>query len=683
MKYENWELAPSEGALTQGAGKLPELVRRVMCARGFQTDEEAREFLRTDLGRLNDPFLLKDMDRAVARLQQARRDGEIIAVYGDYDVDGVTSTCLLYDFFRSWGMEPLWYIPRRLKEGYGVSRAGLDWLKSRGAQVVVTVDCGITALEEADYAREIGLTMIVTDHHTCKETLPDAYAVVDPHRADCPYPFKALAGVGVALKLAMAMGAKFEDYSDLVALGTVADVMPLVEENRAMVYQGLKRMELTPARPGIEALLEAAEFHDRVTAVTLGYTLAPRINAAGRLGMTEVAMELLLSESRGEAAPYAQQLCQLNRQRQELEAEIYTLCEAEMEKPENQDSPVVLLSGEGWYQGVVGIVASRLAERYHKCAFIVSLDENGVGKGSCRSDGTVSLVEALGGAQEHLTEFGGHAMAAGFTVMKEKIPALKKALEDYVLTHADTSGGGRLHIDVELEDLRELSERRVEALEMLEPFGAGNPKPVFSLRGGKLVSPSRVGMQGKHMRFTLSQDMEMVSAIFFSCPQEGWHYADGDWVDVAFSPQINEFRGRRSVQMVVKDVRDAQRWAQDGRLLQKYRDGEALTPTEARYLLPSRAEFAALWRYLAAQGNYISAEPEILASAAARAIHSSGAEALCASVARTVVSLDVLQERGLLEWAYVQRRLEIMLAPERTKVNLADSPILRKLEGSV
>lgn len=674
MKYETWEVAqPCHPA--PGPGQLPRLVRQVMAARGYEDEEAARQFLRTDLDLLKDPFLMKDMDKAVARLEEALEKGEVIAIYGDYDVDGVTSTCLLYDFFQTRGAKPLWYIPRRLEEGYGVSRTGLDWLKAQGAQVIVTVDCGITALDEADYAREIGLTMIVTDHHTCKETLPRAYAVVDPHRDDCEYPFKPLAGVGVALKLAMAMGAKFEDYADLVALGTVADVMPLVDENRSMVYQGLKRLEEYPARPGIEALLEAADHHDKITTVTLGYTLAPRINAAGRLGVTEVSMGLLLSSTRAEAAPYAQELCRLNRQRQELEAEILELCEKEMEREENRTSPVILLSGEGWHQGVVGIVASRLAEHYHKCAFIVSFDEKGLGKGSCRSSGGISLVEALAAAEEHLVEFGGHAMAAGFTVTKENLEGLGGALANYVLTHADAQRASLLHIDVALGDLTDLTERKVEALEMLEPFGAGNPKPIFTLDGGTLVDPARVGAQGKHMRFRVMCGERTLPAIFFSCPQEGWNFFGGDRVDVAFSPQINEFRGRRNVQLVVKDLRDAASWTAADRLaLEKYQNGETLTPSEARFLTPSRQEFAALWRHMAHQGSYLSALPETLARAISNA---TGEEE---SLAKTQVCLDVLQERGLLEWAYVQQRLEIVITPRENKVDLSASPIMRRLE---
>lgn len=676
MKYEQWAEPRSEAALPR-QGTLPKLVRRVLYARGIETEEAAREFLRTDLGLLKDPFLMKDMDKAAARLEEALEKDEKIAVYGDYDVDGVTSTCLLCDFFTARGAEPLWYIPRRLEEGYGVSKAGLDWLKERGAQVIVTVDCGITALEEADYARSIGLTMIVTDHHTCKETLPDAYAVVDPHRPDCPYPFKPLAGVGVALKLAMAMGGRFEDYAELVALGTVADVMPLVDENRAMVYQGLKRFEEGPVRPGVEALLNAAEYRDKVTAVTLGYTLAPRINAAGRLGVTEEAMGLLLSRDMAEAGAYADRLCQLNRRRQELEAEIFALCEQEMEKPEHAASPVVLLSGEGWHQGVVGIVASRLAERYHKCAFIVSFDEKGLGKGSGRSAGGISLVNALGSAQAELVEFGGHAMAAGFTVRREKLEDLRCALSEYVTAHRAAGEGAALEVDVALEDLNELTERKVEALDILEPFGAGNPKPVFTLSGGTLVDPTRVGLQGKHVRFRLCDGERTLAAIFFACPQEDWRFRSGDRVDVAFAPQINEFRGRRSVQLVVKDVRDAQGWGQvDRQLLQKYREGAELAPTEARALIPLRREFAALWRCIAAGGSYFSAEPLALARSMAEA---TGQET---SLAKTQVCLDVFQERGLLEWAYVQQRVEIIVTPREEKADLNASPILRKLQGA-
>lgn len=663
MKYASWEVAAPPRRVTEG---IPTLVGRVLAARGI-VDEEAREFLRNDTGLLHDPLEMKDMARAAARLERAIQAGETIAVYGDYDVDGVTSTCLLYDFFRRRGAKTLWYIPRRLSDGYGLNCRGLDSLKAQGAQVVVTVDCGITAVSEVEYAKSLGLEVIVTDHHACKDALPDAAAVVDPHRPDCPYPFKGLAGVGVALKLAMAMGAEFGDYADLAALGTVADVMPLLDENRAIVAQGLKLLNGS-SRPGVRALLEAAGAEEGVTAVTLGYTLAPRLNAAGRLGVTEVAVRLLLSEDPGEAAALAEELCELNRRRQSLEGEIFEVCVNRVESEAAADAAIVL-AGEGWHQGVVGIVASRLAEQYQKPAFMISLDE-GMGKGSCRGVGELSLFDALESAEDLLEGFGGHAMAAGFTVRQENIPALRIRLNAWVAANRGREKGSSLRVDVALPGPELLTEEEVASLELLEPYGAGNPKPVFSLPRATLVEMNRVGLEGKHMRLRLSCRGQRFPGIFFSCPRQGWDFQAEERVEVAFTPQINEFRGRRSVQLVVQDVRHA---VDHRAAYRRYRAGEALSPEEAQALIPSRSEFEALWRYLHAQAPIVMETPvELTRDVAHRA---GGSD----DPGRNLVGLEVFQERGLIHLGGGEGRLNVTLRPRNGKVDLEESPILREL----
>ncbi len=669
MKYVNWEAAPAPAGPWKG---VPRLVGLVLAARGIADEAGARDFLRTDAGLLHDPLALRDLDKAAARLEQAIEAGETIAVYGDYDVDGVTSTCLLTLFFRARGAKVLCYIPRRLEEGYGLSRAGLDALYEQGAKVVVTVDCGITAADEVEYAKELGLEVIITDHHACKDPLPDAVAVVDPHREDCPYPFDGLAGVGVALKLAMAMGARFEDYADLAALGTVADVMPLVDENRAIVSQGLIQMERRP-RPGIQALLEAAGAEEKITAVTLGYTLAPRINAAGRLGVTQVAVDLLLSRSLEEAMPLARELCELNRRRQALEGEIFDVCAQRVADEAGEDRAIVL-SAEGWHQGVVGIVASRLADRFQKPAFMISLS-GGMGKGSCRSAGGLSVFQALRSVQDLLEGFGGHAMAAGFTVREENIPALRARLNDWVERQGPELGTSSLHVDVALPDAGLLTAREVEALELLEPFGAGNPKPVFTLSRAALSGMSRVGVEGKHMRLNLRCREQKLGAIFFSCPKAGWEFQEDDRVDVAFTPQINDFRGKRSVQLVVQDLRPAAGEDWDRGVLDKYRAGQALTPDEARAITPSRAEFEGLWRYLRARSPVIADSPVGMSRAWAR---QTGCDE---SLGRTVVGLDVFRERGLIDLSGDREALSVTVLPRGPKVVLEESPILIQLHA--
>ena len=674
MKYDHWAVAPRVGPAIPG---VPELVGRVLAARGISDGETARAFLRCDPGLFEDPMGLKDMDKAVARLKRALENRETIAVYGDYDVDGVTATCLLYDYFYRAGAETLWYIPRRLEEGYGLNKSGLDALKAQGADVVVSVDCGITAVDEVEYAKAIGLDVIITDHHACKDALPDAVAVIDPHRPDCTYPFKGLAGVGVALKLAMALGADWRRYIDLAALGTVADVMPLTGENRAIVHQGLAVINATP-RPGLRALLEAAGAGEKTTAVTLGYTLAPRLNAAGRLGVTEISVALLLSRNLDEAQPLAEELCNLNRRRQGLEGDIFQSCVGRVESELEGDSAIVL-AGEGWHQGVVGIVASRLAERYRRPAFMIAVDTvqgKRMGKGSCRSYGGVCLFDALESCADLLEGYGGHAMAAGFTVLEENIPALREKLCQWVAAHRDELGGNPLQIDVELPDATLLTVEAVEGLDVLEPFGAGNPKPVFLLSRANLIAMDEVGQEGKHLRLRLRSRDNRLPGIFFSYPKTDWDYRLGDRVDVAFAPQINDYHGKKSVQLVLQDLRLTGEHAPDSQVYQKYRQGRLLTPREASGLIPTQGEFAALWRYLKAEAPLSMESAPHLSYCLARTME------VQESLGRTMIGLEIFAERGLLDlvWETVDR-FNVTLRPRGAKVDLEASPILIALRA--
>ena len=372
MKYKKWnQAAPDRSAvLALVEAGLPALAATVLCARGVDTPEAAAAFLAAADAPLHDPMLLRDMDRAVERMERALAGNEYIAVYGDYDVDGITSTCLLTRFLSARGARVLPYIPDRLEEGYGLNREAVELLADKGVTLIVTVDCGITAVEEARYAASLGLDVIITDHHECKDELPQAVAVVDPHRRDCGYPFPCLAGVGVALKLALALtpGPERErvlsEYADLAAIGTVADVMQLSGENRAIVRRGLQALAQT-RRPGLRALIrEAGAEGKALTASCIGFTLAPRINAAGRMGCAPVAAELLLTEDPGRAEALSHALCALNRERQSIEGHIYEECLARLERESAGQRRSIVLAGEGWHQGVVGIVASRLAEKY-------------------------------------------------------------------------------------------------------------------------------------------------------------------------------------------------------------------------------------------------------------------------------------------------------------------------------
>ena len=681
MRYKQWKIAhpsPEGRAQLERAG-IPSLLACVLSARGVTEPEQAWKLLTPGEEPLLDPMLLKDMDRAVLRVTRALKRGETIAVYGDYDVDGITATCLLTDCLTRLGGRMRSYIPDRLEEGYGLNEEAVLHLAQQGVTLIITVDCGITAAREVEFARELGIDVVITDHHECKQAIPEAAAVVDPHRPDCPYPFKGLAGVGVALKLAMAAagpdraGLVFREYADLAAVGTVADVMPMTGENRTIVQTGLAALA-HPRRVGLAQLMEEAGLGDKpVTSVSIGYTLAPRINAAGRMGQADLAAELLLTRDPGRAAALAQELCALNRERQTIECEIFQECVQRLER--RPQSGIILLADEHWHQGVVGIVASRLTEKYSCPAFMVCLDQ-GIGKGSCRSWGGVNLFHLLTQCQDLLEGFGGHAMAAGFTVREENIPALERRLRQLVLEErAGEELPSLLEIDAAVLP-QELTVEAVEALDALEPCGAGNPRPVLVLTGAHVISAAQVG-RGRHLKLRLEGRGVPLDAIFFSVDGSELGLTPGCRVDVAFYPQINDFRGVRSVQLQVVDLRHAMTRAQlEQSIYEKYRRGEPLSPQEAQSLLPTRAEFVCLWRYLERQCAGQTFLEDTLARIAQKSARSGGQSE---RPNHTLVCLEVMEERGLISLERQSGRVQITLHRLEHKVDLNASAILRRL----
>ena len=681
MRYKQWKIAhpsPAGRAQLERAG-IPSLLACVLSARGVTEPEQAWKLLTPGEEPLLDPMLLKDMDRAVLRVTRALKRGETIAVYGDYDVDGITATCLLTDCLTRLGGRVRSYIPDRLEEGYGLNQEAVLHLAQQGVTLIITVDCGITAAREVEFARELGIDVVITDHHECKQAIPEAAAVVDPHRPDCPYPFKGLAGVGVALKLAMAAagpdraGLVFREYADLAAVGTVADVMPMTGENRTIVQTGLAALA-HPRRVGLAQLMDEAGLGDKpVTSVSIGYTLAPRINAAGRMGQADLAAELLLTRDPGRAAALAQELCALNRERQTIECEIFQECVQRLER--RPQSGVILLADKHWHQGVVGIVASRLTEKYSCPAFMVCLDQ-GMGKGSCRSWGGVNLFHLLTQCQDLLEGFGGHAMAAGFTVREENIPALERRLRQLVL---EEQAGEELPSLLEIDAAvlpQELTVEAVEALDALEPCGAGNPRPVLVLTGAHVISAAQVG-RGRHLKLRLEGRGVPLDAIFFSVGGSELGLTPGCRVDVAFYPQINDFRGVRSVQLQVVDLRHAMTRAQlEQSIYEKYRRGEPLSPQEAQSLLPTRAEFVCLWRYLERQCAGQTFLEDTLARIAQKSARSGGQSE---RPNHTLVCLEVMEERGLISLERQSGRVQITLHRLEHKVDLNASAILRRL----
>ena len=557
MKYANWKV-PAESPVIPSAlvsaGCTP-LLSAILHLRGLSDAEAAREFLNGGAELLADPLALADMIPAVQRLTRAVATGEHVAVYGDYDVDGITAGCLLSDYLRGRGLKCELYIPDRLSEGYGMNTRAIDALGDLGVTLIITVDCGVTNVEETAYAAKRGIDMIITDHHECRETLPEAEAVVDPKRPDNGPEGQTLAGVGVAFKLVCAMDGDaekmLERYGDLVAVGTVADVMPILGENRFITRYGLQQISQGRCRPGFRALLEEAGAADkRLTAATVGYSLAPRINAAGRLGETELAVGLLEAADRRRAAEYAAALCRKNRERQELEQNIWEQAVSMLDTA-RPETPIVL-AAEGWHPGVIGIVASRLTDAYSVPAVMVCLDGD-LGKGSCRSTGSFNLFEALASCADCLEGFGGHAMAAGVTVRRDRVDELRKKLGEYYLDHPDRSVPA-LEPDLRVEDPALLSMECVESLDALEPCGNANPRPLLYMDNVRVESVTPIGA-GKHLRLRLERFGEAYDAVFFSQTAAGLGVRAGQAADIVFVPQINEFRSRRSVQLVITDLR--------------------------------------------------------------------------------------------------------------------------------
>jgi len=671
VKYGTWNVSQfhkNELNALYEAGYSP-LAARVLCSRGYTDPAEATAFLSASEP-MPDPFLMQDMQAAADRLRLALQRGETIAVYGDYDVDGITATCLLTEFLRSQGGRVEYYIPGRMEEGYGLNENAIAELKTKAVSLIVTVDCGITATAEAEYCLREGIDLIITDHHECKDELPNAAAVVDPHRKDDPYPHRNLAGVGVAFKLASAIvGSQqiiLDRFSDLLCLGTVADVMPLVGENRAFVAKGLQTLTNAP-RPGIVALMEECGCEGtEVTASTIGYMLAPRINAAGRMGRVELATELFLTTDSERAKKLAKELCQLNKQRQEVEADIYREAKAMLRGEKNPSA--IVLAGETWHQGVVGIVASRLAEEYGCPAYMICLDGEH-GKASSRSYGGFNLFASLEKLSHLLESYGGHELAAGFTIGRGQIDTFREQVS--VLAAEFVSSGQQkaaLMIDCAVEP-ELLTEENVMALDQLEPCGAGCPKPVLYMNDLLVTQLSEVG-GGKHLRLRLSRDGVELGAIFFSATAAKCKISHMSRVEAAFTPQINEFRSNRSVQLNLVDLRPDQ--GESWRMYERYAAGQTLTREEAAMLLPDRSDFAVLWRYLTGVAG--KGTPEEDRSKLARRLGGRW------TAAKVQICLDVFRERGLLTFCSAGSDVKITVKQPAGKVDLEQSPIMIQLK---
>ncbi len=674
MKYGIWKVSqPEAGAVNAlvGSGYAP-LAAMVLASRGMEDDHQARAYLDCNAPLL-DPFLMTDMDKAAGRVGLAMSRGEKIAVFGDYDVDGITATCLLTDFLRRHGADAVSYIPGRLEEGYGLNPIAIHQLHDEGVKLIVTVDCGITAVSEAELCRQLGIDLVITDHHECKQTLPAAIAVVDPHRPDGGYPHKNLSGVGVAFKLASALcGSQetvLEEYADMVCLGTVADVMPLQGENRVFVARGLESLAHT-RRPGIAALMaECGCAPEAVSASSIGFMLAPRINAAGRMGQIDLAVELFLTDDPDKAAEAARGLCELNRQRQAVESEIYR--QAVSMLPMGKPPEAIVLADESWHQGVVGIVASRIAEEYACPTFLICLDGEH-GKASSRSHGGFNLFASLSALSPLLESYGGHELAAGFTITRANIPEFRRQI-CALAAKFYTDDVPRTVLDVDCAVSPELlTLHNVDALQMLEPCGNGCPKPVLMVKNLTIDRISMVG-GGRHMRLRLCSGHTYLNAIYFSANPQTVSIQPGDLVDVAFTPQVNEFRGTRTVQMNVIDIRPSCN-AECLPDAAPYRDMQRgnLTAGEAAALLPDRKMLALVWRYLDA-ANPVQESPVCLCR---KIVRWSGKPL---NLGQMLTCLDIFRDVGLLTVQRQHKYVSIRLTPGEGKADLSRSQTMQRL----
>lgn len=533
------------------------LLAHILVNRGIDTEEKIKKFLYPSLNDLYNPYMLNDMDIAVNRIENAIKQNEKITIYGDYDVDGITSVTILKQFLDEQNIDVDYYLPNRLHEGYGLNNAALQKIKDRGTKLLITVDCGISAYEEIEFAKSIDIDVIVTDHHECPAILPNALAVIDPKRDDSTYPFNSLAGVGVTFKLIHALAEKMnlpkENYLkflDIVCMGTVADIVPLVEENRVIVKYGLEYIKNT-SNVGLKALI-AVSGYSSIDSSAISFGLAPRINACGRMGEAETALKMLLTNDETEAVNIANMLQEKNKERQEVEKGIMQDAVSKIEADKMYEDNIIVVGSENWFHGVIGIVASKITEAYYKPSILVCFeDENG--KGSGRSIDGFDLHEALNCCSEHLKKYGGHEMAIGLSIEKQKFSEFKNAIVKYANEKITEDYLPVIKIDSEI-NMREATGKTIEELKLLEPYGECNMPPIFMYKNIK-VDSVRTLSNDKHLKLNVKEGNIVFDAIAFNMGDKKDSIRMGDKVDILFHLEVNRFNGRETIQLNVKDIK--------------------------------------------------------------------------------------------------------------------------------
>ncbi len=675
------ESSDSKAKLISTALGLESATAKILVSKGYDTPEKARVYLMKENTVMYNPFLLADMEKAVKRTLLAVENGEKIVVYGDYDVDGVSATSVLYLYLKSIGARVDYYIPNRAGEGYGLNTVAIDKLKAQGCSLIITVDTGITAVEETEYMKKLGISLVITDHHGCHETLPNADAVVNPRRPDDSYPFKELAGVGVVFKLVTALeftlqekdiyggdsglsvDERFErlisggqsdflekvtrEYADLVTLGTISDVMTLTDENRLICSVGLARIESEP-RVGLLALMDLADGMKnkkypkkrKVTASYIGFSVAPRINAAGRIADASIGVELFTTENEKRARQIAAELCELNAQRQVEENRIsLEAMELAESTHDFKNDKVLVLASENWHHGVIGIVSSRLTEKYGIPSILISI-EDGVGKGSGRSVKGLNISSALAECSELLIRYGGHELAAGLTVECDKIDAFRQKINDYARREMSDEGAEQsINIACEVT-LDEINLKLATEIGYMEPFGVGNPQPVLKLSGAKVQCAESIG-EGRHAKFNLSGK----TALLFGQALDEADICEGDTVDAAFKLDINEFRGVSTEQLMLCDLRvsgEIPELDRESELLSRIENGESFIESED--ILPDRDDFALIYKKVRAYG---SDGKTVSLYRLCKSIDESGAHI---RGAKLKLALEILSDVGLISY---------------------------------
>ncbi len=651
---------------------LPFFLAMLMQIRG-KTSEADVQALTVEEDILSDPFVLKDMDKAATRVRRAVDDFEKIAIYGDYDADGITATAILFTYLETCGADVMVYIPERDTEGYGMNEAAVRQLYDAGVRLIVTVDNGIASVKEVALATELGMDVVITDHHRPQGTLPDAVAVVDPYRLDCRSPYKDYAGCGVAFKLVQAMEADMTDgedlldmYADLLAVGTIGDVMPVGGENRIFIRRGLRALEVGE-RCGTAALLEKSSAANRkLSATTVAFTIVPRINAAGRMGSAARAVNLLTCEDPEEAASLADDICDANMQRRQTEADIVAEVMSQLEQhPEFLLDRVLVVDGEDWFHGVVGIVASRLTEQYGKPCIVVSKTGDSA-KGSGRSVEGFSLFDAVHSCRDLLTKYGGHPMAAGMSMPAENVDEFRRRINDFARRVAPKMPGQTVTIDCKLNPAA-LRVDMPDSIAMMEPFGAGNPEPLFGLYDMRLIEILPMG-NGNHLRLVCSRNGTNLHLLKFFTTVDEFPFAKGDHIDFAVTLEAKEFRGEKTLSLIVKDMKpagfDTEKALHTLRIYESFCRKEQMKRATAAFLMPDRNFFASVYRLLRQREGWAGDEMALIG-----ALGFSGEE-----MGKLLIALDVLVERGLIRRGTAEEK-NFELLPASGKTDLEASPV--------